>query len=499
MTLKRTNDFVSTHQHCGAPRGMHSRADSPEGEDMLTERIANFVGGVRTGDIPREALDKARLGMTDFLGVAAAGSREESSRIIRDYGNAMGGAAKATIIATDRKTSPEMAALINGTMGHALDYDDMSVAPIAHPSVFLAPAILAVGEGIDAPGREVLAAYVVGYEVACSIAEPMFQSHYVQGWHSTSTFGSLGAAAAVAWLLKLTPRQVTMAMGIAASLACGLRQNFGTMTKPLHAGRAGANGIQAAVLARAGFTADAGIIEAPLGFARVMGHKAEVDWAAAGSSLGKTFMITGPVGLAIKPYPSCGFTHAAIDCALDVRKQGAPAGEIAAIELGTSPFDRQLLIHHHPATGLEGKFSLEYCVARALASGAVRLHHFSDEAVRDADVLGLMGRMKWVEKFPMPVMGTPEGFGTKSVTVTLANGKKLDSTARVAKGMPTNPLSADEFNAKYRDCASRGLPREAVEESLSMLTDMQEVDTVRTIMGSIAQPPPPAHHTVMPR
>lgn len=461
---------------------------------MLTERIANFVGGVRSGDIPRDALDKARLGMTDFLGVAVAGSREELSGLIRQYGIMMGGAAGASIIATEQKTSPEMAALVNGTMGHALDYDDMSVAPIAHPSVFLAPAILAVGESIDAPGREVLAAYVVGYEVACSVAEPTFQSHYVQGWHSTSTFGSLGAAAAVAWLLKLNPRQVTMAMGIAASLACGLRQNFGTMTKPLHAGKAGANGIQAAFLARAGFTADAGIIEAPLGFAKVMGHNAEVDWAAVGTALGKTFVITSPVGLAIKPYPSCGFTHTAIDCALDVRQRGAAAGEIAAIELGASPFDRQLLIHHRPATGLEGKFSLEYCVARALASGAVRLNHFSDGAVRNAEVLALMGRMKWVEKFPMPVMGTPEGFGTKSVTVTLTSGKKIESTARVAKGMPTNPLSADEFNAKYRDCASRGLPEEAVEESLSLLTGMEGVDTVRKIMASITRPPLPARH-----
>ncbi len=454
---------------------------------MLTQRVANFVGGVRTEDIPRDALDKARLGITDFIGVAVAGSQEESSRLIREYGTAMGGAAEASIIAADGKTSIEMAALINGTMGHALDYDDMSVAPIAHPSVFLAPAILAVGESIDAPGREVLAAYVVGYEVACCVAEPMFQSHYVQGWHSTSTFGSLGAAAAVAWLLKLNPRQVTMAIGIAASLACGLRQNFGTMTKPLHAGKAGANGVQAAFLARAGFTADASIIEAPLGFAKVMGHSAEVDWSAVGANLGKTFVITGPVGIAIKPYPSCGFTHTAIDCALDLRQQGVKTEEIVAIELGTTPFDRQLLIHHRPGTGLEGKFSLEYCVARALVSGAVRLNHFSDKGVREPDVLGLMGRMKWVEKFPMPVMGTPEGFGAKSVTVTLRNGENHDSTVRVAKGMPTNPLSAHEFNAKYRDCASRGLSEEAVEESLSLLTGMQRVDAVRKIMERISK------------
>jgi 2-methylcitrate dehydratase PrpD len=455
---------------------------------MLTEKIAHFVSGIRTEDIPQDALDKARMGMTDFIGVALAGSQEESGRLIREYGSRMGGVAEASIIADDRKTSPEMAALVNGTMGHALDYDDMSVSPIAHPSVFLAPAILALGESIGASGREALTAYVVGYEVAGCVAEPMFQSHYVQGWHGTSTFGSLGAAAAAARLLKLNPRQVRMAMGIAASLACGLRQNFGTMTKPLHAGKAGANGIQAAFLAKAGFTADGWIIEAPLGFAKVMGHNDAIDWSTVGTDLGKTFLIAGPAGIAIKPYPSCGFTHTAIDCALNIAKQGVKAEEIVAVELGTSPFDRQLLIHHRPQTGLEGKFSLEYCVARALVSGEVRLKHFNDGAVREPDVRRLIEAMTWVEKFPMPVMGTPEGFGTKSVTVTLATGKKQSVTVSVARGMPTNPLSAHEFSAKYRDCASTVLSEAAVEESLSLLTALQKAIAVAEIMERIKSP-----------
>jgi 2-methylcitrate dehydratase PrpD len=314
----------------------------------------------------------------------------------------------------------------------------------------------------------------------------MFQSHYVQGWHSTSTFGSLGAAAAVAWLLKLNARQVRMAIGIAASLACGLRQNFGTMTKPLHAGKAGANGVQAAFLARAGFTADANIIEAPLGFAKVMGHNDEVDWGKAGTNLGKTFVIAGPVGLAIKPYPSCGFTHTAIDCALDLLQQGVRTEEIVEIELGTSPFDKQILIHHRPRTGLEGKFSLEYCVAHALVSGGVRLNSFSEKAMLEPEVRRLIERMKWVEKYPMPVMGTEAGFGAKSVTVTTGNGKTYDAATCVARGMPTNPLGTIEFNAKYRDCASTVLSEEAVEESLSLLAGMQRAVTVTELMARLS-------------
>ncbi|MHB8771353.1 MAG: MmgE/PrpD family protein [Syntrophales bacterium] len=453
---------------------------------MVTERIAEFVSGIRTEEIPQEALDKACMGMTDFVGVAVAGSREELGRIIRGYGERMGGTAEATIIAGAAKTSTEMAALLNGTMGHALDYDDMSVAPIAHPSVFLAPAVLALGESLGRAGRDALAAYVVGYEVASSVAEPMFQSHYVQGWHGTSTFGSLGAAAAAARLLGLNPGQVRMALGIAASLACGLRQNFGTMTKPLHAGRAAANGIQAAFLARAGFTADRGIIEAPLGFARVMGHAAEIDWSGVGRGLGRVYVIAGPVGIAIKPYPSCGFTHTAIDCALAITREGIGAERVAAVELGTSPFDSQLLIHHRPRTGLEGKFSLEYCVARALVSGEVRLKHFTDEAVREPEVQRLIGTMRWVEKFPLPVMGTPEGFGTKSVTVTLRTGETRSATASVAKGMPTNPLGEEEFIAKYRDCASAALSPAAVDESFARLRTMHTAQSVAEIMEPIS-------------
>jgi len=452
----------------------------------ITDKVSHFVAQTGAKNIPEDVLDFARLGITDFIGVALPGSSEEQSKIIADYAQNLGGAPQASIIGGDFKTSPYLAALVNGTIGHALDYDDMAISLIGHPSVFLAPAILAIGESIEASGEDIMAAYVVGYETACCVAGPVLQSHYVQGWHSTATFGSLGAAVAVAWQLKLNVHQVRMALGIAASLAGGLRQNFGTMTKPLHAGKAAANGIQAALLAQAGFTADANVIEAPLGFARVFGHSGEVDWAKASENLGKTFLITSPVGLSIKPYPSCGFTHSAIDAALDIKEEHkVNADDIAEVELGVSPFDKQILIHHRPRTGLEGKFSLEYCVARALLSGEVRLRHFNAEAVAELPIKSLMERMKWVEKYPMPVMGTAEGFGTKSVTVKLKNGKEYSKEVTIAKGMPQNPLTPEEFNSKYRDCASTVLAEEEVEKSLSILTNLQKVKNIKEVTESL--------------
>jgi 2-methylcitrate dehydratase PrpD len=456
----------------------------------ITDKVSYFIAQTAAKDIPQDAINLARLGITDFIGVALLGSREKQSKIIADYAQKMGGVPQASLIGRDFKTSPYLAAVVNGTTGHALDYDDMAISLIGHPSVFLAPAILAIGESIEASGEDILAAYVVGYETACCIAGPVLQSHYMQGWHSTATFGSLGAMAAVARLLKLTMPQVRMALGIAASLAGGLRQNFGTMTKPLHAGKAAANGIQAALLAQAGFTAADSIIEAPLGFAKVFGHSGEVDWAKAGENLGKTFVITSDIGLSIKPYPSCGFTHCAIGAALGIKEEHkVNAANIAEVELGVSPFDKQILIHHHPRTGLEGKFSLEYCVARVFLSGEVRLRHFTDGAVAEPRVGSLMERMKWVEKYPMPVMGTAEGFGTKSVTVKLKDGKEFSKEVTIAKGMPQNPLTPDEFNSKYRDCASTVLSGEEVEKSLSILTNLQKVKNIKEVMGIVAKAP----------
>ena len=440
------------------------------------------------GDIPRHALKLARMAFTDFCGVALAGCREKTSQIMVDYVRAMGGNPQASTIGSSLKTSPYLAALVNGTTGHSLDYDDIAVSLNGHPSVCLVPAVFAIGEILRSTGQDVLTAYVIGYETACHVARPVLQSHYTRGWHSTATFGSLGATAAASRLLKLSTAQVKHAIGIAASLAGGLRQNFGTMTKPLHAGKAAANGIQAALLAQAGFTAAENIIEAPLGFARVFGHDGDVDWTKVGAELGRTFLMIGAGGLNLKPYPSCGFTHCAIDAALQIRREhGFDPDEVATVELGVSPFDKQILIYHHPRTGLEAKFSLEYCVARALVSGGVRMGHFDDAAVSEPAVTRLFRSMKWVERFPLPVMGTAEGFGIKSVVLKLTNGREYCAEVAVARGMPGNPLSKAELDAKYRDCASITLDSNGVRKSIAVLSNLDDVDDIRLLMEILKQ------------
>ncbi len=455
---------------------------------MITKKLAHFVVETRMEDIPQEALKVAQRGITDCVGVTFPGSLEPQGKIIKEYVRKMGGVPESNIIGSDLKTSAYLAALANGTMGHALDYDDMGGFG-GHPSVVLAPAVLAIGESMGASGKDIVAAYVIGFEVAAFLSGPLLRSHYLRGWHSTDNFGSLGAGTAVARLLKLNVHQVRMVLGIAASLAGGLRQNFGTMTKPLHAGQSAANGIQAALLAQAGFTADENIIETPLGFAKVFGHDEEVDWEKASESLGKTFNITAlnTNGIAIKPYPSCGCTHAGIDAALALKERyGVKSDDIAGVEMGTSPFEGQVLIHHRPKSGLEGKFSLEYTVARALHSGEVKLRHFTDEGVREPAIKSLMERMKWVEKYPMPSFGQQrESIGSQSVAVKLKDGKEYSHEVKISKGLPQNPLTSDEFTSKYKDCASTVLSKEGVDKSLSILSDMAEVKNVRDVMETL--------------
>jgi 2-methylcitrate dehydratase PrpD len=455
---------------------------------MITKKLAHFVVETRMEDIPQEALKIAQMGITDFVGVTFPGSLEPHSEIVRGYVRKMGGVAESSIIGSNLKTSPYLAALANGTMGHALDYDDMG--GFGHPSVVLAPAVLAIGESIGASGKDILAAYVIGFEVAALLHGTLW-THYLRGWHGTDNFGSLGAGAAVARLLRLNVHQVRMVLGIAASLAGGLRQNFGTMTKPLHAGQAAANGIQAALLAQAGLTADDSIIEAPLGFAKVFGHDQEVDWEKASEGLGKTFNITAlsTNGIAIKPYPSCGCTHAGIDAALSLKERYRLKSEdIAEVEMGTSPYEGQVLIHHRPKSGLEGKFSLEYTVARALHSGEVKLKHFTDEGVDEPAIKKLIERMKWVEKYPTPSFGKQrDSIGTQSVTVKLADGMEYSHEVRISKGWPQRPLTSEELISKYKDCASTVLSKEGVDKSLGMLTKLAGVKNIRDLMETVTR------------
>ncbi|MFC1940729.1 MmgE/PrpD family protein [Chloroflexota bacterium] len=442
----------------------------------FTERIAGFIEQMSYQQLPVAAIDVSKRSVLDCLGVTLASGTEDAARIITEY-TRDNGKPESGVIGGGYKTSAEQAAWVNGTRAHALDYDDYFTPNNStpyHPTVAILPAILAVGEKLLISGKEALLAYVTGFEVEARISVTCAEQQYNLGWHTTSTLGSIGAAAAVAKVLKLDEEKIKIALGIAASLAGGLRKNFGTMTKPLHAGNAARNGVTAATLAQHGFTADRNIFDSPLSFGEVMGGETRVNQGTKAD-----FYIVSP-GISLKPYPSCAYSHWAIDAALDLRKEAAiTADNILEVECQTSSALPDVLIYSHPVTGLEGKFSLEFCTAVALVDGSVSLKQFTDDKVKEPAVQELMKKVKYAH---------PSDFGAGltymggKLVVKLRDGKTFSRKVDAAKGNPGNPLSMDELINKYRDCVCLSLSTEDTDKSLDLLLHLESVRDISEIM-----------------
>ncbi|MFC1989565.1 MmgE/PrpD family protein [Chloroflexota bacterium] len=447
----------------------------------FTERIAGFIKQVSYHRLPAAAIDMSKRSIIDCLGVAVAGGAEDAARIISEY-TKDNGKPEAGVISGGHKTSAEQAAWVNGTKAHALDYDDYFAPNHStpyHPTVAILPAILAVGEKLHISGKEVLLAYVTGFEVEARIAVVCAKQQYNLGWHTTSTLGSIGAAAAVAKMLKLDEEKIKIALGIASSLAGGLRKNFGTMTKPLHAGNAARNGVIAATLAQRGFTADKNVLDSPLSFGEVMGGEAETELAKANQGTKAEFYIVS-TGIALKPYPSCAYSHWAIDAALDLRKEAAiTADNIIEVECQTSSALPDVLIYSHPATDLEGKFSLEFCTAVALVDGSVSLNQFTNEKVKDPAVQELMKRVKYAHPSELGAGLTYMG---GKLLVKLRDGKIYSRQVDAAKGNPENPLNMDELINKYRDCVRTSLSTEDANKSLDLLLHLESIRDISELM-----------------
>jgi len=447
----------------------------------LTERLAQFTAQSRYETLAADVVTAVRRAVLDTAGVTVAGALEPAGRIARDRaarGSPGIGGDGASVLGTDVRATPAEAAWANGTLGHALDFDDVSTSMRGHPSVVVLPAALALAESRDASGRDLISAFAVGFEVECRVGRALGGSGYERGWHYTSVLGSLGAAAACARLLGLDAEAARHALGIAASMSCGSRQNFGSMTKPLHAGLAARAGVESAELAAAGFTADAEILDAPLGFGALFASDKEWNAERAGDP-GKPWEIVDP-GLSVKKYPCCFMVHSALDAVL-AASSGEPLAEadIADIEVRVAEGSTSALIHPRPQTGLEGKFSMEYCVAAALLDGTVRLASFEDASVLRSDAQALLPRVREVH-----TSGASWHASAAEVVVKLAGGRELTGRVDAPRGGPQEPLAWDELTDKYRDCCSRVLPPDAIERSLALFENL-ESRPVRELTASL--------------
>jgi 2-methylcitrate dehydratase PrpD len=403
-----------------------------------------------------------------------AGSREPASAIAAQMVREQGGSADAAVFGHSFHAPSSEAALVNGTSAHALDFDDVNMSMRGHPSVPLLPAVFALGEKLGSSGRDVLDAFVLGFEVECKLGSVIGAAHYALGWHATSTLGTLGAAAACARLLRLEPHRTQTALGLATSLSSGVRQNFGTMAKPLHAGLAARNGVTAATLAQRGFTADEAALEGESGFLRAASGGARLNPRAL-ARLGDPWEIVSP-GIGVKLYPCCYATHRAIDAALEIiASDGPPYANIDSIQVTVSRGTLMPLQKSLPETGLEGKFSMEYCVSAALCDGRIGLATFTDEAVQRSEVRKLMKRVILREErraatFPI---------GGRAV-VNIETFGKINHTSAVErpKGDPQNPLTWDALCGKFRDCASLALPAPVIEETIEIVASLDKIEDV---------------------
>lgn len=449
-----------------------------------TRQLAAFVQQVDYDDIPSAAITGAKKAMIDTIGTALAGATDPVGDILTRYVTSLGGAPQATILGKGLCTAAPQAALVNGAMAHAFDYDDVNWSMSGHPSVPLLPAVLAVGEAREASGKELLAAYIVGFEIETKIGRGVNPGHYQLGWHATATLGGFGAAAAAARLLHLSTEQTAMALSMAASMASGLRQNFGTMTKPFHPGHAAMSGVMAASLAQLGFTADPEIIEAPFGFARLFTAGGTYHLERMTAALGAPFDIVDP-GIVVKQYPCCAFTHRAIDGMLElVRKHQFVAADVVRIECVLSQLAADVLIHPRPGTALEGKFSLEYCLAAAILDQQVGIAQFTDAMVQRPEAQAVLRR---VTRHLHPLSAQQAGSNGEElpviVTVILGDGRKYSQQVGVPKGHPEHPLSEAELHAKFRECANLVLSSERSERALEALMRLETLDTITPCMA----------------
>lgn len=427
--------------------------------------------------VPENALAPARNAFQDTIGVALAGALEPGSRIAQKLA-VVEGAGNCHIWGTTLRSSASWAALANGVAAHALDFDDMCFVSLAHPSAPLVATALALGEQTGASGRTLLEAYVIGFEIEAVLGRAMNPRHYQQGWHCTSTLGTLGAAATAARILKLDAAATTNCLAIAASEASGLKENFGTMTKPLHAGLAARNAIMAALLAQEGFTANDRALDGAQGFLNAMASE-KSDLHPPSFDLGRRWEIL-ETGITVKLYPSCAATHPALDAVLDLRDENRLAfDQVESVEVQVDDVTPKLLIYDRPATGLQGKFSLPFCLAAALVQGEVGLQTFEDSRTRDTRIQGLLPRITMQVN---PKMGKDAPALTQAVvTIRLRNGQILMREANGARGYPDRPASPEEFDRKFTSCALLALRQRQVPAAVDCLRQLDALPNIHQL------------------
>jgi len=446
----------------------------------VTDTLARFVSDTDYSTISEITLANAKMHILDTFGAALAGVATDTAAIALDYCRRTGRSDEASIWGTRIKSSAPMAAFANGLLGHAIDFDDWDAYIHAgHPTCMVVGAALSLGEVIGSSGKDLLKAYVLGIEVLTKIsaAGPNLQD---RGFHSTPVWGSFGATVACASLLQLDPSKIKAALGVTASAVGGIHRQQGSMVKPFHAANAARNGVEAALLAEKGFTADPAIFEAPRGFCDTFFGKGSCDYEKMIANIGKPFFLESP-GLGLKLHPCSAPQFLAADAALHLKREHKiDFADVARIEVRIPPQRYQRHYHAEVKTGLRGKFAINYVVTLAFLDGKLEIATFTDEKANQPQVQDALRKVNVIvdESIPEPGPYCP-------VSVELKNGTRYTYTARIAKGHPENPMSESEVLNKFRSNAKTVISDKQADELIAAIQKLETTENVKKLTDSL--------------
>ncbi len=444
-----------------------------------TRILAEFIAQTSFGEIPADIETKAKEAITDMVGVSLYGSQHAVGDHVVSYVETMFPGEQATLLGGGT-ASPAGAALANGTVAHAVDYDDTFESIVIHPTGPVFSAALAMAESVGATGRDVLTAYVIGVETAYRTGQSVYPSHYDTGWHSTGTAGCFGAVAAAASLAALSATEIQHALGTVASQSSALKKNFGTMTKPLHPGHAAQMGVRATVLAESGFTADTAIFEGDIGYGAAMTVGDTYDPSEITAGLGDHWAVAD---IGYKPYPSGVITHAAMDALRNLLlEQQLDTDDIESVTVTLDPAASEMLHHESPETGLEAKFSIEFCLAAVLRDRDPGIHEFTDEYVTEAETETQMAKI--YRDFQPDLFGGDFANYAARLSITTGDGTEFTTEERYAPGSPNNPISEERLRAKFHACAESVLSAEAATSVYQAIETLETEGALETLLAA---------------
>lgn len=423
------------------------------------------------------AIERAEHGFSDTIGCIIAGRKDPATlAAARAFETRPVGGNCAVV--TGARTDAATAALINGVAAHALDFDDNFHGATTHASAVLVPALLATAQAFGRDGREMIDAYIVGLEAQAWVSSGMNPSHYTAGWHATSTIGCIGTAAAVACLMGLDRDGIAQAMSIAVSMSAGIKGQFGTPVKPLHAGLAARNAIEAAQLSAAGMAGRLDVLESRQGFLALYGGDYPKGWPQDHGRSHLNELAIERFGLTAKRHPCCGATHRAIDAVLDLKREnGFVAEDVASINVTVTEAHARNLAYSRPDDEMQARFSMQYALALALSQESLGLSDFTSNAVRRTDVRVLLPLTELSVYDQAAERATADRLPHR-IIVALKDGRRFDEARRAAKGDVSLPFSADERKAKFLDCARfSGLPIAEAESHFAHSSGLATLDT----------------------